>query len=68
MSLQKFNLYSIMPKFLDEETKKSIKKTVFDYGRKRMKVLEDMGMTLEEYKEKMTKIRQRPFDNFEPGY
>jgi iron-sulfur cluster protein len=52
-------------KFLDQETKKSIKKTVFEYGRKRMKVLEEMKMNPEEYKEKMTKIRQKPFDNFE---
>ncbi len=54
-----------MHQFLDQETKKSIKNTVFNYGQKRMKVLEDMGITLEEYKEKMTKIRQKAFDNFE---
>lgn len=54
-----------MHQFLDKETKKSIKKTVFEYGQKRMRVLEEMKMSPEEYKEKMTKVRQKPFDNFE---
>ena len=54
-----------MEKFLDEKTKQSIKKVVYGYGKKRMKTLEDLGETLDEYRDRITEIRQKVFGNFE---
>lgn len=52
-------------KFLDENSKKAIKNVVENYGKKRNKALEELGLSRDEYRDKMTKIRSKVFENFE---
>lgn len=52
-------------KFLDEKSKQAIKKVIAGYKLKREKALKEMGTTLDEYRDKMTEIRQKAFENFE---
>ncbi|MEA2007039.1 MAG: LUD domain-containing protein [Patescibacteria group bacterium] len=54
-----------MGQFLDENSKQSIKKVVESYGKKREQALADLGVTRDEYRDKMTEIRQKVFENFE---
>ncbi len=55
-----------MSRFLDDKTKQSIKKVVYNYGKKRIRTLEDLGVTKDEYRNEVKKIRKKVFgDNFE---
>lgn len=54
-----------MEKFLDKDSKGAIKKVVGEYKKKREAVLKELGVTLDEYRDKMSEIRQKVFDDFE---
>lgn len=54
-----------MDKFLSEQTKKTISDVVLSYKGKREKALEGYGMGEQEFKDKMTALRKKPFNDFE---
>lgn len=54
-----------MDKFLSEQTKKTISDVVLSYKAKREKALESYGMSEQDFKDKMTALREKPFENFE---
>jgi len=54
-----------MGKFLDDNSKQSIKKVVQNYRGKRQSALDELGVTRDDFRDKMTEIRQKVFEDFE---
>lgn len=51
--------------FLQEKTKKTIKKVVLAYKKRRSEAIADLGYSEDEYKEKVNLLRSKAFEDFE---
>lgn len=54
-----------MTKYFEDKTRVSIQKVIADSRAKRAAVFSELGIEEEEYKEEMTNIRKKVFENFE---